>query len=142
MDFAFALVFILLFLFSVYIGFLLGTAAGEHAVTTADYWKMNAAAIIIAVLASFVLAGLPLFFSVIVGLLGGAIFGMKMAFGESSGPWKWHDRAFNVNKGHREAAEQGKGEARRKRRRTGEKAPDLISVDNKANGAKDKRDAR
>lgn len=135
MDFAFIILYILLFLFSVYIGFLLGTAAGERAVTTVDYWKMNVAAIIIAVLLSFVLSGLPLLSAAIVGLLAGGIMGLKMAFGESTGPWKWLDRVLNVNRAHRETAERGTGEQRRQRKRDGGKAPDLISVKESPKGA-------
>lgn len=121
----------LLFIFCVYIGFLVGSTLGERAVTKADYWKMNAAAIIAAVLAAMVLAALPLLYSAIVGLLAGCIVGLKMAFGESVGPWRAVDRALNVNRSHRETAERGTGTARRARRRSGEKAPDLISVESK-----------
>lgn len=122
----------LLFVFCIYIGFQLGSAAGTRAVTTADYWKMNAAAVIAAVLLTAALSGFPLLYSGIIGLLAGGIVGLKMAFGESTGPWKAHDRAFNVNKAHRETAEKGTGRARRERRRSGEQAPDLISVDGSA----------
>lgn len=62
-------------------------------------------------------------------MLAGTIVGLKLAFGESVGPWKVIDRLLNVNRSHRKAAENGTGEARRARRKTGEKAPDLISVD-------------
>lgn len=143
MDVAFLILSVLLFAFSTFIGFTLGTAAGERAVTAADYWKMNAAAIVVAVLLAAVLASLPLLYSVIIGLLAGSIVGMKMAFGESTGPWKAHDRVFNVNRAHREAAERGDGEARRARRRSGEKAPDLMSVEGTGSPAGDgKRNER
>lgn len=126
---AFLICALLLFAFSVYIGFLIGNNVGMRAVTRADYWKMNAAAIIVAVLLSFILASVPLFYAVDVGLLAGAIVGLKMAFGESVGPWAVHDKMFNVNKEHRETAEKGVGEERRRRRATGEDAPNLISVE-------------
>ena len=121
MDIAFIVCSLLLFAFSVYIGFLIGNTVGVRAVTRADYWKMNGAAIVIAV-----------FYSVDVGLLAGAIVGLKMAFGESVGPWAAHDKAFNVNRSHRETAEKGCGEERRRRRASREDAPDLISVEKKS----------
>lgn len=126
---AFLICALLLFAFSVYIGFLIGNNVGMRAVTRSDYWKMNGIAIVVAVLLSFVLAAVPLFYAVDVGLLAGAIVGLKMAFGESVGPWAVHDKMFNVNKSHRETAEKGTGEQRRRRRVTGEDAPDLISVE-------------
>ena len=119
---------LLLLLFGVYIGFTLGNNLGERAVTTADYWKLNAAAIIVAVLLAFIFAGLPLLYGAIVGLLAGCIAGLKMAFGESVGLWRAVDRTFKVNRSHMETAEKGTGEERRRRRREGGKAPDLISV--------------
>ena len=67
MDIAFIVCSLLLFAFSVYIGFLIGNTVGVRAVTRADYWKMNGAAIVIAVLLSFILAAVPLFYSVDVG---------------------------------------------------------------------------
>ncbi len=138
-DPAFLICALLLFAFSVYIGFLIGNNVGMRAVTRADYWKMNGVAIIIAVLLSFILAAVPLFYAVDVGLLAGAIVGLKMAFGESVGPWAVHDKVFNVNKKHREAAEKGTGEQRRRRRVTGEDAPDLISVEDSSAGKQPRR---
>lgn len=138
-DPAFLICALLLFAFSVYIGFLIGNNVGLRAVTRADYWRMNGAAIIIAVLLSFILAAVPLFYAVDVGLLAGAIVGLKMAFGESVGPWAVHDKVFNVNKGHRETAEKGTGDQRRRRRATGEDAPDLISVEDASAGNKPRR---
>lgn len=138
MELAFAILALMLFVFGVTIGFALGQAAGARAVTTADYWKMNAVATVAAVVLTLVLASLPLLYGGIIGLLAGAIVGLKMSFGESAGPWKVHDKVFNVNKGHREAAEKGTGRARRERRRSGGDVPDLISVDDPARG-RDKR---
>lgn len=119
---------LLLCVFGVYVGFLIGRSLGERAVTTADYWKMNAAAIIVTVLLSFVFSGLPLLAGAIVGLLAGCIAGIKMGFGESVGPWRRVDRFFKVNSSHVETAEKGTGEERRRRKREGAKQPDLISV--------------
>lgn len=65
------------------------------------------------------------------GALAGGIAGLKMGFGESTGPWKWLDSFMNVNRHQRKVAEKGTGEAYRRRRKTGEAGPDLISVDKK-----------
>ena len=70
---------------------------------------MNGAAVIVAVLLSFILAGVPLLYGAIIGLLAGCIAGLKMSFGESVGPWKKLDSYFNVNRSHREASASGKG---------------------------------
>ncbi len=145
--FAFYICGLLLLLFGVYIGFAIGSSLGERAETNAEYWKMNAAAIVVAVLLSFILSGLPLLYGAIIGLLAGCIAGLKMSFGESTGPWAVLDRFFNINKGHRESTEKGTGAARRRRKRTGEKEPDLISVSgDRSSGrgadANHKKDAR
>lgn len=65
------------------------------------------------------------------GVLAGGIAGLKIGFGESTGPWKWLDSFMNVNRHQRKVAEKGTGEAYRRRRKTGEAGPDLISVDKK-----------
>lgn len=121
----------ILFLFSVYIGFQLGVWAGDHAVTRRDYWMMNAAAVGIAIVVTVFIGALPLLYPAVVGALAGAIVGLKMAFGESVGPWKVLDRFLNINKSHRRTAHEGTGEERRKRKRAGEDGPDLISVESK-----------
>ena len=82
----------------------------------------------VCVVVSLLVAALPMLYAIDLGLLVGCIAGLKMGFGESTGPWKVLDRFFNVNRAHREAARTGAGEARRRRRRNHEKAPDLISV--------------
>lgn len=126
---AFIICFLLLFVFGIYLGFTLGQAAGKKAVTAADYWKQNGIAVAVTVVASFALAGAPLLYGVVIGLLAGFIVGCKMAFGESVGPWRKHDEVFNVNRAHREAAERGGGDERRRRRKQGEQGPDLISTE-------------
>lgn len=131
MDVAFLICSILLFGFGIVIGSAVGEAAGARAETAAAYWKMNAVAVAVAVIAVAVLSALPLLYSLVIGLLAGAIVGMKMSFGESVGPWRVHDRIFNVNRSHREAAARGTGAARRRARRTGGIPADLISVEEK-----------
>jgi hypothetical protein len=140
---AFVICALLLFAFSVYIGFLIGNHVGVRAVTKSDYWKLNIAAILICIVLSFFLSAVPLFYSVDVGLLAGAIVGLKMAFGESVGPWAVHDKMFNVNRAHRETAESGVGEDRRRRRAEKADAPDLISVEKtSAKGSKKSSQAK
>lgn len=128
-GFSFIVLSVLLFLFSVYLGFQIGRWAGDQAVTSRDYWKMNIAAVVIGVVGSVIISPLPLLYSAVIGLLAGCIVGMKMAFGESTGPWRFLDRALNINRSHRETAKRGTGDARRARKKTGEKVPDLISVE-------------
>lgn len=134
---AFLILSALVLVFGVYIGFLLGQWASSVCVTTRDYWKFNIAGILVILIACLLLAVvLAVAYALGIGLMAGYILGLKMGFGESVGPWKLHDRIFNVNKAQRKTAEEGTGEARRRRRRTGAAAPDLISV-----GARDSRTA-
>lgn len=77
------------------------------------------------------LVSLPLVQVGAMGVLAGGIAGLKMGFGESTGPWRWLDSFMNVNRHQRKVAEKGTGEAYRRRRKTGEAGPDLISVDKK-----------
>lgn len=126
---AFIIVSLVLFLFSVYIGFTVGQAAGAKVPSTRAYWMANGAAIVAAVLLTLILSQLPLLYAAIVGLLAGVIAGLKMGFGESVGPWRKHDEAFNVNRAQRDAADKGTAAARRRRRSAGEREPDLISTE-------------
>lgn len=130
-DPAFIICFALLFVFSIYIGFAIGNRAGEHALTNRAYWLYNAAAVAICV---FVTAFVPLpamLYATPLGLLAGALMGLKMGFGESIGPWKLVDRFYDRNRAHQRATETGSGRARRERRRAGEREPDLISVESR-----------
>lgn len=136
MEAAFVILSAILLVFCIYIGFQIAHATGRFAVTTADYWKMNAAAIVAAVLAAAAVASLPLLYPAVIGLLAGYIVGLKMVFGESTGPWRMHDAAFDVNRSHRDAAARGGGEERRARRCAGGRAPDVISVANSKHNAK------
>ena len=134
-DLAFIICFLLLLAFGVYIGFLVGNWGGERAVTAREYWAYN----ILAVAGCALLVGLValpvMLYAVPLGFLPGCITGLKMGFGESSGFWKPIDRFFNINRAHRETAERGTGAARRQRKRSGEAAPDVISVADRTPGA-------
>ncbi len=76
------------------------------------------------------------------GVLAGYIAGLKMGFGESSGPWKWLDNFMDVNKRHRKVAEKGTGEAYRRRSKTGEAGPDLLSIDETGSADSPSRQSR
>lgn len=126
-DAAFLICFILLFVFSVYLGFTIGNHWGERALSTAAYWLYNAVAVVACIVLTALLTLFPLLYATPLGLLMGAIAGLKMGFGESVGPWKVLDRFFDRNRSQRGAGGAAARTARR-RRKTGEKAPDLISV--------------
>ena len=130
MPMTFAILFAILLVFAIYIGFLAGQGICNRFVVTArDYWVANLAGVVVSVVATALVFMLPLLYAVTFGGLAGYIAGLKMSFGESTGPWKWLDRFMNVNRGHRRVAEAGTGEARRRRKKRGEAGPDLISVD-------------
>ena len=103
---------------------------GKRIVTAKAYWLCNLGMLACSVLLVS-LVPLPLVQVGAMGVLAGAIAGLKMGFGESTGPWKWLDSFMNVNRHQRKVAEKGTGEAYRRRRKTGEAGPDLISVDKK-----------
>lgn len=134
-DWAFAIIYVMVFGFADYIGFLLGDGWGKRIVTTRAYWLCNAAMLVGAVLlVSLVMV--PFIQVSAMGVLTGSIAGIKMGFGESVGPWKWLDNFMDINRRHRKVAEKGTGEAYRRRRKTGEAGPDLISVDEKGPSAR------
>ena len=134
-DWAFAIIYVMVFGFAVYIGFLLGDGWGKRIVTTRAYWLCNAAMLVGTVLlVSLVMV--PFIQVSAMGVLMGSIAGIKMGFGESVGPWKWLDNFMDINRRHRKVAEKGTGEAYRRRRKTGEAGPDLISVDEKGPSAR------
>lgn len=129
-DPAFIICAALVLIFGIVIGNRIGQELGEHVVTTRSYWLCNAGALVAGILLVAVLGvlGLALIQPGVLGLMAGAIVGLKMSFGESVGPWRVLDRALNVNRAHRETAERGTGPERRRRRASGEAAPQLISV--------------
>ena len=109
---------------------MLGDGWGKRIVTAKAYWLCNMGMLACSVLLVS-LVPLPLVQVGAMGVLAGGIAGLKMGFGESTGPWKWLDSFMNVNRHQRKVAEKGTGEAYRRRRKTGEVGPDLISVDKK-----------
>ncbi|MBQ6395915.1 MAG: hypothetical protein IJH87_06200 [Atopobiaceae bacterium] len=129
---------ILLFGFGIAIGYAIGDRLSIECVTERQYWLANGAVVVLGVLLAAVVqfTEFMLLYAAVVGLMGGAIAGLKFGFGESVGPWKAHDEAFRVNKGHLETAESGKGEERRRRRKEGGPEPELMSVSNDGNRGK------
>ena len=136
MGFAFIICALILFVFSVYIGFSCGNAVGQR-LERRGYWTANIAAILVAAVLFVIIASLPLLYAVVIGLLGGVVAGLKMGFGESVGPWRHVDERLGVNKDHLKAREDGSAARRRERKRTGDAGPDLIST--KSNNRTDTR---
>ncbi len=134
-DPAFIICFLILFLFSIYLGFAIGDHFGQRADTNRAYWLYNLAAVVICILATALIPWPAMLYAAPLGLLAGALVGLKMGFGESAGPWKLLDRFFNVNRRHPESTRTGAGARKRARRRAGEQEPDLISVEGPQRGA-------
>ena len=60
----------------------------------------------------------------VIGLMAGAVAGLKLGFGESVGPWKFVDKTFRANKDQLRRAKDGKrAEAVRRARRDGTPEP-------------------
>lgn len=125
---AFMICFVLIFLFSIYLGFVVGNSLGERALSTRAYWLWHVAMVILCVVLTVLLSPFLLLTVTPLGFLGGTIAGLKMGFGESVGPWKLLDRFFNVNRAQRWAAKTGSAARARQRRKKGESEPDLISI--------------
>lgn len=130
-NWAYIITYILVFGFAVYVGFLIGQEVCRRwVVTTRGYWTANIGGLVGIVLGVALIPAMMIQI-ILMGVLAGYIAGLKMSFGESSGPWKWLDNFMDVNHRHRKVAEKGTGEAYRRRRKSGEAGPDLISVDEK-----------
>ena len=102
----------------------------KNVVTTKEYWLANLKIVVVGVIASMVIAltGFSLLAGVAIGGMGGAIAGLKMEFGESSGPWKFIDRSLGVNKDQLRRAGDKNAEAVRRARRDGTPMPEYMSV--------------
>ncbi|WP_229772103.1 hypothetical protein [Olsenella porci] len=125
-----AIVALLLFLFGIVMGSKIGAEMAKNVVTTREYWLANLKIVVVGVLASMVigLTGFSLLAGVAIGGMGGAIAGLKMEFGESSGPWKFIDRSLGVNKDQLRRAGDKNAEAVRRARRDGTPMPEYMSV--------------
>lgn len=125
-----AIVALLLFLFGIVVGSKIGAEMAKNVVTTKEYWLANLKIVVVGVIASMVIAltGFSLLAGVAIGGMGGAIAGLKMEFGESSGPWKFIDRSLGVNKDQLRRAGDKNAEAVRRSRRDGTPMPEYMSV--------------
>lgn len=92
------------------IGYKAGLEAGKQAVDDRQYWMRNLAAVLIgAVVSAVVMAtGLLALMGLGMGLIGGAIAGLKFGYGKSVGLWRKHDAVFRVNKDQVAAADSAK----------------------------------
>lgn len=125
--FALAIVAIMLMLLGIVIGARIGSELARGCVTRREYWMANLKIVLVGVLASaligftrlILLSGIP------IGAMAGAIATLKMDFGESVGPWKFHDRVLGVNKDQLRRAEGGNAEAVRRARRDGTPMPEV-----------------
>jgi hypothetical protein len=147
--FALAIVAVMLFLLGIIIGVRIGSELAKGCVTKREYWIANLKILVGGVLVSALigLTGFTLVAGIPIGAMAGAIASLKMDFGESVGPWKFHDKAFRVNKDQLRRAQDGNAEAVRRARRDGTPMPEVISVaddspkegSSKAKGAPRKR---
>lgn len=130
-DFAVAVAAVLLFAFGIVIGERVGEELAGRCVSKRDYWLANLGVLLAGSLASALVwaTGWVLLAAVVIGMIAGGVAGLKLGFGESVGPWKFHDEKLHVNKDQLETARSGKGEARRRRRREGGPEPELMSVE-------------
>jgi hypothetical protein len=134
-SFAGAIVALLLFFFGIVTGAGVGDRLAERCVTRREYWLCNLAIFLVGALvcALVLLTPFTVLVGLAIGLVAGAIAGLKMAFGESVGPWKAHDKFFRVNKNQVRRGEDGeRAEAVRRARRDGSPEPELISVQDPA----------
>ena len=145
-GFAITVVFLLLFLFGMLLGVRIGDGLSHKCVTKKQYFLYNLGIFGVGVLLSFMTAisTFQIFIGLDIGLIGGALAGLKMGFAESAGPWKFFDKFFGVNKKHRKAAENSsKKEEARRRRQENQDEPELMSVDSRAtSGYSHKEDSR
>ncbi|MGN0075410.1 MAG: hypothetical protein ACI38Z_00330 [Parafannyhessea sp.] len=140
--FALAIVAVMLFLLGIIIGVRIGSELAKGCVTKREYWMANFKILGVGVLVSALigLTGLTLVAGIPIGAMAGAIASLKMDFGESVGPWKFHDKAFRVNKDQLRRAQDGShAEAVRRAKRDGTPMPEVISVaDDSPQGSPDK----
>ena len=116
------------------VGALIGVRVGEEIsaklVTKRDYVLANLAAFGLGVIACAIvwMTGWVLFAALVIGVIAGVIAGLKLGFGESVGPWKFHDRYLRVNKDQLKRSEEGKRAEDVRRARKSGKEPELMSV--------------
>lgn len=112
------------------IGYKAGLEGGKTAANDRQYWARNGVALLVGVAVSAVVAatGLLTLMGLSIGLIGGAVAGLKFGYGKSVGLWRKHDTVFRVNKGQVAAADSAK-QARDEGMTEEERAKrDLVSV--------------
>lgn len=112
------------------IGYKAGLEGGKTAANDRQYWARNGVALLVGVAVSAVVAatGLLTLMGLSIGLIGGAVAGLKFGYGKSVGLWRKHDTVFRVNKDQVAAADSAK-QARDEGMTEEERAKrDLVSV--------------
>lgn len=112
------------------IGYKAGLEGGKTAANDRQYWARNGVALLAGVAVSAVVAatGLLTLMGLSIGLIGGAVAGLKFGYGKSVGLWRKHDTMFRVNKDQVAAADSAK-QARDEGMTEEERAKrDLVSV--------------
>lgn len=112
------------------IGYKAGLEGGKTAANDRQYWARNGVALLVGVAVSAVVAatGLLTLMGLSIGLIGGAVAGLKFGYGKSVGLWHKHDTMFRVNKDQVAAADSAK-QARDEGMTEEERAKrDLVSV--------------
>ena len=112
------------------IGYKAGLDGGKTAANDRQYWARNGVALLVGVAVSAVVAatGLLTLMGLSIGLIGGAVAGLKFGYGKSVGLWRKHDTVFRVNKDQVAAADSAK-QARDEGMTEEERAKrDLVSV--------------
>ena len=78
------------------IGYKAGLEGGKTAANDRQYWARNGVALLVGVAVSAVVAatGLLTLMGLSIGLIGGAVAGLKFGYGKSVGLWRKHDTVF------------------------------------------------
>ena len=98
---------LLIAVFGVVLGFEAGNGVGETIPDSKTFWKDNAIAYVLGIVVSAFIwaAGWVVLSFGTIGALGGAIAGLRMGYGQSTGPWASLDRFLQRRKS--KAAPQG-----------------------------------
>ena len=106
-GFAITVASLLIAVFGVVLGFEAGNRVGETIPDSKTFWKDNAIAYVLGIVVSAFIwaAGWVVLSFGTIGALGGAIAGLRMGYGQSTGPWASLDRFLQRRKS--KAAPQG-----------------------------------
>ncbi|MBS5450267.1 MAG: hypothetical protein KHY83_09580 [Coriobacteriia bacterium] len=99
MDFGTAVISLLFMVLGIVIGNKVGETLATRLGSNRQFWAYNIAAIAVGIVVSAFVSALGLLWvaGLVIGLIGGSIFGLKMGYGKSVGVWAKHDRHFRVN---------------------------------------------